>query len=108
MTKQIITKNDLVGQIHEKTDFSRKDIKAITDLFVSEMKDALVKRAKVELRGFGSFEAKVRAGRKTARNPRTGEIVETHAHGAVTFKSGQDLKRAVWTLPKGTKVPGKR
>jgi nucleoid DNA-binding protein len=47
-----------------------QDIHAVIDLFIEEIKTALTEGRVVELRGFGTFEIRVRKGRKKARNPR--------------------------------------
>ena len=57
----------------------------------------------VELRGFGTFEVKLRKGRKRARNPKTGAIVSVEDHGVASFRPGRELKKAAWTIdPSGS------
>jgi len=92
------TKADIIDAIYEKTGLSRTEIRGSIDLFFDEMKDALIRRQVIELRGFGTFEVKVRKARHRARNPRTGEKITIHSHGAVTFRSGRELKQAVWNI----------
>jgi len=92
------TKVDIVDALYEKTGLSRSEIRNVVDLFIDEMKDALIKRQVIELRGFGTFEVKVRKARPKARNPRTGETIVIHSHGAVAFRSGRELKQSVWAI----------
>jgi len=92
------TKADIIDAIYEKTGLSRTEIRGSIDLFFDEMKDALIRRQVIELRGFGTFEVKVRKARQRARNPKTGEKIIIHSHGAVTFRSGRELKQAVWNI----------
>jgi integration host factor subunit beta len=92
------TKIEIVDSLCEKTGISRKKIRAVLDSFIGELKDALVENKAIELRGFGTFEIKVRKGREKARNPRTGEIVSAMSHGTVIFRPGRELKRDVWNL----------
>ena len=92
------TKADIIDALYEKTGMSRTEIRNSIDLFIDEMKDALVRRQIIELRGFGTFEVKVRKARPRARNPRTGEKIVIRSHGAVTFRSGRELKQAVWKI----------
>jgi DNA-binding protein HU-beta len=54
----------------------------------------MAKGDKVQLIGFGTFEAKERPAR-VARNPRTGEAVKIAASKAPVFKAGKALKDAV-------------
>lgn len=93
-----ITKADLIDSLYEKTGMSRTEIRSSIDLFIDEMKDALVRRQAIELRGFGTFEVKIRKARPRARNPKTGETIVIRSHGAVTFRSGRELKQAVWKI----------
>ena len=92
------TKADIVDAIYNKTGTSRKEIRDVVDLFLEEVKAALVSRNVIEFRGFGTFEIKIRKGRQKARNPKTGEIISINSHGTVTFRPGRELKRDVWPL----------
>jgi len=92
------TKADIVDAIYNKIGVDRKEIRDIVDLFIVELKAALVSNKVIELRGFGTFEIKTRKGRQKARNPKTGEIISVNSHGIVAFRPGRDLKRDVWPL----------
>jgi integration host factor subunit beta len=98
MAMKKFTKVDIVDALYEKTGMSRTEIRGVVDLFIDEMKDALMRRQVIELRGFGTFEVKVRKARPRARNPRTGETITIRSHGAVAFRSGRELKQAVWAI----------
>jgi integration host factor subunit beta len=105
MPAKKITKADIIDALYEKTGMSRTEIRSAIDIFIDEMKDALMRRQVIELRGFGTFEVKVRKARPRARNPRTGESIVIHSHGVVAFRSGRELKQAVWTLTDSEKKP---
>ena len=92
------TKADIVDAIYNKSGVNRKEIRNVVDLFIDELKAALVSNKVIELRGFGTFEIKTRKGRQKARNPKTGEIISVNSHGIVAFRPGRDLKRDVWPL----------
>ena len=92
------TKADIVDAIYNKTGVNRKEIRDVVDLFIEEVKAALVSHGVIELRGFGTFETKIRKGRQKARNPKTGETISVKSHGTVTFRPGRELKRDVWPL----------
>jgi integration host factor subunit beta len=92
------TKTDIVDALYEKTGMSRNEIRNAIDLLIDEMKNALVRRQIIELRGFGTFEVKVRKARPRARNPRTGENIVIKSHGVVSFRSGRELKQEVWKM----------
>ncbi|MCL2600708.1 MAG: integration host factor subunit beta [Treponema sp.] len=98
MAVKKITKADVVSEIYDKTGMTRKEIVKVLDLFVHEVKTALVQRCVVELRGFGTFEVKIRKARPRARNPKTGETVSVRSHGVVSFRPGRDLKQDVWNI----------
>lgn len=98
MAVKKLTKAEIVDTLYEKTGMSRKEIRCVMDLFIDEIKDALLRRQIIELRGFGTFEVKVRKARAKARNPRTGEAVVARSHGIVAFRSGRDLKQEAWII----------
>jgi len=93
-----LTKADIIDSIYQKTGTNRKDIHVVIDLFIEEIKAALTEGRVVELRGFGTFEIRIRKGRKRARNPKTGEPVSVNAHGVAAFRPGKELKQEVWNL----------
>jgi len=105
MPARKITKADIVDALYEKTGMNRTEVRKALDIFIEEMKDALVRRDVIELRGFGTFEVKVRKARPRARNPRTGESITIHSHGVVSFRSGRKLKQDVWALTGDEKNP---
>ncbi len=93
------TKSEIVEKIYEKTGQELKTVREVVDLFLDEIKKALEDDSSVELRGFGTFEIRDRKGKQKARNPRTGETVSVEDHSVVAFRSGKDLKTAVWDMP---------
>jgi integration host factor subunit beta len=99
-------KADIVDLICERTSASRKEIRIIVDLFIDEIKTALKQNRVIELRGFGTFEIKIRKGRLKARNPKTGKSVAVNSHGIAAFRPGLELKKAVWDLPPGENSAG--
>jgi len=98
MPAKKITKADIIDALYEKTGMNRSEIRTAIDLFVDEMKEALIRRQVIELRGFGTFEVKIRKARPRARNPKTGESIISRSHGVAAFRSGRELKQAVWKI----------
>ncbi|MDR0475792.1 MAG: integration host factor subunit beta [Treponema sp.] len=90
------TKADIIDSIYEKTGSDRKEIQSIVELFLDDIKAALVDRKVIEIRGFGTFEIRIRKGRQKARNPRTGESLSVNSHGVAFFRAGRDLRKDVW------------
>ena len=93
-----ITKADIIDALYEKTGLTRAEIRTAVDLFINTVREALAQRKTIELRGFGTFEVKIRKARPNARNPRTGENIVIRSRGAVAFRPGRELKQAVWSI----------
>ena len=89
-----MNKAELVGKVAEKAGLTKKDAEKAVNAFVASVQEALVKKDKVQLIGFGTFEVKERAAR-TGRNPQTGEAIKIAASKAPVFKVGKALKDAV-------------
>ena len=89
-----MNKADLVGKVAEKAGLTKKDAEKAINALVASVQEALVKKDKVQLIGFGTFEVKERAAR-TGRNPQTGEAIKIAASMAPVFKVGKALKDAV-------------
>ena len=98
MTAGRFTKADIVDALYDRTGIERKEIRKIIDLFFGEIKDALMRRDVIELRGFGTFEIKMRKGRPRARNPKTGETISVRPHGIVCFRPGRELRQDAWII----------
>jgi integration host factor subunit beta len=58
------------------------------------MAHALKTGERIEIRGFGSFQVKIREARE-GRNPKTGEPVHISAKRTPFFKVGKELKEMV-------------
>ena len=99
MSSKKITKYDLVESIYQNTKCEKHVVQNIVENLFTELKSALKNGATIELRGFGTFEPRLRRGRSRARNPKTGEQLSVSPHYVAAFRSGQDLKKALWNLP---------
>lgn len=93
-----ITKSNLVDGVFEKLSVKRSDICDVVDAFLFELKNAMENGSNIELRGFGSFELRLRKGRSVARNPRTGEKLSVQPHYVAAFRAGKELKETLWNL----------
>ncbi len=89
-----MNKGELVAALAAKSELSKKDSEAALNALVEVISDTMAKGEKVQLIGFGTFEAKSRPAR-VARNPRTGEEVKIAACKAPAFKAGKALKDKV-------------
>lgn len=89
-----MNKSELVKDVAERADLSRKDATDAVDAVFSAITEALSKNEKVQLVGFGSFEVRSRAERK-GRNPQTGEEIKIPATLIPAFRPGKTLKDAI-------------
>ena len=89
-----MNKTELIAATAEKAGLTKKDAERAVNAAIDAVSAALVAGDKVQIAGFGTFEAKARAAR-TARNPRTGEDIQIAATRIPAFKAGKALKDAV-------------
>jgi integration host factor subunit beta len=94
-----VTKFDLVEAVYENTSYDKKVVQTVIDTFLEEVKNSLKDSSTIELRGFGTFELRLRKGKESARNPITGDKVSVAPHYVAAFRSGQELKNSLWNLP---------
>lgn len=89
-----MNKADLISQVAEKTEMTKKDAEKAVSALLAAIEEALAKGEKVQLVGFGTFEIRERAARK-GRNPQTGEEISIAAARVPVFKAGKALRDAV-------------
>ena len=89
-----MTKAELVNIIAIKTGIDKKDVMAIMESLMAEVKNSLGKGTHIYLRGFGSFIIKHRA-EKTARNISQNTTVMVPAHNIPAFKPAMEFVNAV-------------
>ncbi len=93
-----MNKSELVDALAEHTGFTKADSsRAVDALFGTDdgiIATELQDRNRVQITGFGTFEAKKRKAR-TGRNPRTGEEIQIPATITPSFRAGKGLKDAV-------------
>ena len=89
-----MNKTELIAAVAAKAGFSKKDAEKALTAVLDTVVETLAAGEKVQLVGFGTFEAKER-GERAAKNPRTGETVTVPATRVPSFKAGQALKAKV-------------
>lgn len=90
-----MTKSDLVEKLSEKVaSLTKKECEEIVDTVFENMKKALHKGEKIEIRGFGSFTVRTRRA-KEGRNPKTGDKVAIPEKRIPFFKVGKELRELV-------------
>lgn len=91
-----ITKADLVQVIANEMapKISRRDVGRIVQRFLDEMCKALTDGNRIELRGFGILNTKLRKP-KIARNPKTKAPVNLPTRRVPVFKSSSILRKMI-------------
>ena len=72
--------------------FIKKDLRKVIEIFISEIKNSLKRRERIELRDVFSMETKFRNARH-ARNPKTSEKIHVDQKYSIIFKSSK-----MWTI----------
>ena len=89
-----MNKTELVAAVAAKADITKKDadkaVTALIDLIIDEVKAG----EKVQVVGFGTFEARERAAR-VGINPQTKQQITIAASKVPAFKAGKAFKDAV-------------
>lgn len=86
-----MTKKELASIVSEKVSLSKKDAESAVNVVFDSIAQAMKEGEKVNIAGFGIFEAKERSAR-TAKNPQTGETIEIAARKVPTVKFGKTVK----------------
>ena len=86
-----VVKSKLLKQIADNyPNFLKKDLEKFTNIILTEIKRALKRGDRVELRGFGVFHTNTQKAR-ISRNPKTGEKVNTPEKKTIHFKMSKEL-----------------
>ena len=89
-----MNKTELIAAVAEKAGLTKKEAERVINATVDTITESLVKGDKVQLSGFGIFEAKTREAR-VGRNPRTKETIQIPATRLPAFKASKTLKDTV-------------
>jgi integration host factor subunit beta len=90
-----LNKSDLIEMLSKRlANLAGRDVEVIVNTIFDSMTDALRRGDRIEIRGFGSFEVRVRKPR-IGRNPKTGMSVEVGERRVPFFKVGKELRERV-------------
>lgn len=89
-----MNKSALAEMVHEKIGGTKVQSEEVVQSIFDAIASTLKKGDDVSIAGFGIFSVTKKAAR-TARNPKTGEMVAVAAKNAPKFKPGKALKDAV-------------
>jgi len=91
-----MNKRELIKAVVEKKPYRTRasEVEEIINKTLGTIQEALSNGNKVNITGFGAFEAVERKARE-GRNPRTGAVVDIPASTTVKFRVGKKLKDAL-------------
>ena len=89
-----INRSDLMQQLADKFRIETRDAESLVRIILESLSQSLISGERIEIRGFGSFELRFRESRK-ARNPKTGETVQTAPKYSIHFKPGKEMRERV-------------
>ena len=86
-----IVKSKLINQLKKSyPNFLKKDLEKIVSIILNQIKQALKRGDRVELRAFGIFSTNFQKAR-ISRNPRTGEKINTSEKKTIHFKMAKEM-----------------
>ena len=88
-----MNKTELVAAVAERAEISKKDADSAVNAVIESIIEAVASKDKVQIVGFGTFEARERK-EKIGKNPRTGEEIKIAASVVPAFKAGKAFKDA--------------
>lgn len=94
MSNVNMTKAEIIKEISRKTGVERVHSEQIVETFMSIVKEKILNKEPVTLRGFGNFIPKKRAA-KVARNINKGTAIHLPEHYVPAFKPSVKFKRKV-------------
>ncbi len=86
-----VTKKDIVEEIARRTGLTQAETKSVLEGLLDAISTTLRDGRNIEIRGFGRFKVRPRKAR-TARNPRTGELVQVEGGIKPVFEASRELK----------------
>lgn len=93
MTKSVLIEK-ITKRVSQSVGITKKQTEVVIEAVFENIKDALAKGGKVEIRGFGNFKLRSRRARQ-ARNPKTGESVVVPPKKVPYFKVGKELREMI-------------
>ncbi len=90
-----VVKSDLIKELTKNyPNFLKKDLIKLFDIVINEMKDALKRGERVELRDLFTIEPRIQKAR-ISRNPKTNEKVNTPEKKSILFKMSKEWANKV-------------
>jgi integration host factor subunit beta len=90
-----MTKSELIEKIKLKYPYlSTKELKKVVDAIFNQLSESLANNDRIEIRGFGTFSIRERAG-MNIKNPRTNESIYVGKRRIVYFRMGKEFKQMI-------------
>ena len=89
-----MNKLELIDEIAEKANLSKKAAETFIKAFTDVIADALSRGESIALVGFGTFDTSERSARE-GRHPQTGEKIDIPSSIVPRFRAGKLLKEKV-------------
>jgi DNA-binding protein HU-beta len=86
-----MNKTEFIQEVAKKASATKSSTEKFLDAFIDVVAAELKKGEKVQLTGFGTFDAKEKPAREGI-NPRTGAKIQIQACKSISFKPGNTLK----------------
>ena len=91
-----MSRSEIIKKLRKKNpELNTLELEIVVDTFSESIGDALRENKKVILKGFGTFYVKKLNERRSARNPKTGEIIYVPEKNRVRFKTSKKLKKFI-------------
>ena len=90
----MVTKSDIVAKVSAELGITKKQANETFDSIFGAITDYVSDGEKVQIIGFGGWEARYRSARD-GRNPQTGETIQIKEHLVPVFKPGKAFKEKV-------------
>jgi integration host factor subunit beta len=84
-------KKELIDQVSTDLSLPKQDVTSALEFMLTTMREALIEKRRIELRGFGSFSIRQRKARST-KNPKTGATMDIPERQTVHFTMSRSLK----------------
>lgn len=88
-----MNKSELVSVVAAKAEITKKSADKAVGAMFEAIKDSVASGDRVQIAGFGSFEARKRQARK-GKNPQTGAEISIPAATVPAFRAGKAFKEA--------------
>ena len=84
-------KSDLLKSLKNSyVNFYSKDLERVIDIFFNEIKQALKRKERCEIRSFGVFYTNIQKAR-ISRNPATGVLLNTPQERSIQWKMSKEM-----------------